>query len=72
MVVKTRKVRVLKNDEDKRAKKKADDYGYSKEYGKKIAGAVEIRKKSKAPVAKDTNKTRRKMVNPAKKSSYKS
>lgn len=65
-----KKQKVLKPAMDKEAKGKAKKMGYDDDYADRIGGSNEISKKGKKPVAKDTNKTRRKMVKPTKKSSY--
>jgi len=51
---------------DNAMKAKAKKYGYHKKYAELIGEVQEKNKKGRAPVAKDTNKTRRKMVKPTK------
>jgi len=69
-VIKRKKVNELHPDEDKRAARKAREYGYKESYAKKIGSSVERNViKANKPVAKDTNKTRRKMIKPTKRAS---
>ena len=60
-------VKQLKPKVDRHAKHEAKEYGYSDAYGKKIGATFARKAAGKKPVAKDTNKTRRKMVKPTRK-----
>ena len=63
--IKRKKVKELHPPEDKRAARKAREYGYKESYSKKIGTSVERNViKPNKPVSKDTNKTRRKMIKP--------
>lgn len=70
MQIKRKVVKKLKPAESKNTMRKALDYGYDEEAAKRLGSAGEVKKKGKMPVAKDTNKTRRKMMKPTKRSSY--
>jgi hypothetical protein len=49
---------------------KAKEYGYSEKRAEDIGKARACYSKGQMPVAKDTNKTRRKMVKPTAKGAY--
>ena len=67
IMIKRKKVNELRPEVDERAERKGREYGYKKNYAKKIGTSVERNVvKVNKPVAKDTNKTRRKMVKPTK------
>lgn len=70
MHIKRKVVKKLKNGNDKNFMRKALDYGYDEETSKRMGESGMVKKKGKMPVSKDTNKTRRPMVKPTKRSSY--
>lgn len=70
MQIKRKVVKTLKPTKAPNTMRKAIDYGYSEPYATKISETKELRIRGKKPVAKDTNKTRRKMIKPTKKSTY--
>lgn len=70
MHIKRKIVKELRPKKSPNTMRKAIDYGYDDDYSNKLSSAKEVKKSGKKPVAKDTNKTRRRMINPTKKGSY--
>lgn len=56
----------MKNKTAKKVESKAKEYGYSEKHAENIGRSRAASKKSREPVAKDTNKTRRVMKTPMK------
>lgn len=65
-----KKPRVLKPGNDRKREEEAYEYGYNQKASKDIGRGGKVEKDYNKPVAKDTNKTRRKIVKPTKKSTY--
>ena len=70
-IIKRKQVKTFHPSADLEMKRKAKEYGYNERYTDIIGEGQELVKDGHKPVAFDTNKTRRNMVKPTVKGTYK-
>lgn len=69
-IIKRKDVKVFHPACDTAEEKKAKEFGYTERYGKIIGYSQELVKDRNKAVAFDTNKTRRPMIKPTQKGTY--